>query len=425
MNSAEPSTPSPQATESILGNDRKTRVPKLPDEAHTIIETPTEKRYRLQDVARRIVGGRDERLQRCLRCALPGAASIEVRRDPERNTAHYRNLELCSRVWTCPVCSARITNERRQELSEALAAAKLAGYMPILVTYTLQHSWRDKLDDVLSGLLGALRGFKSGRGYQDIKSEYSILGGIRSLEPTYGENGWHPHIHELLILEKPISDQQVTGLRKWYADRWIATLNKLGFDASFEHGIDIRTADSDIADYIAKYGHEPQEMTWQVEHEITKGPAKMARRDGLTPFQLLDCYDVGDDRAGRLFLEYATVMQKHPQLRWSAGLRDLLKLPPELLDEQLPLIDETPEVLTVIEFTPAQWSRVCWAGVRGDVLTHAGAGDFTGLRALFRRYGITATICDPDAPPGPAPAAPAPALAQLKLLDAPVKFEYQ
>lgn len=425
MNSLEPSTTSPQATESVLGNDRKIGVPKLPNDDDRIIESSTEMRYRLQDIARRLVGSHDERLQRCLRCKLPLSASVEVRRNPDTDTAHYRGLEVCSRVWTCPVCSARITNQRREELSSALAAAKLKGYFPVLITYTLRHTQRDRLEHVLDGLQDALRCFKSGRGYQTIKSEYSIIGGIRALEITFGENGWHPHVHELLFLETPLSDQQITGLRKWYTDRWIATLHNLGFDASYEHGLDVRTANSEIADYIAKYGHEPHEMSWQVEHEIAKAPAKNAHRDGLTPFQLLEAHDYGDHRAGHLFLEYAGVMQHRRQLVWSAGLRALLQLPAELLDEQLPLEDETPEITTVIEFTPVQWARCCWAGIRGEILFHAGAADWTGLRRLFRNFDIQAAL--PGDPPVKCDELPVTLVepAQQPLFDAAAKFEYR
>lgn len=425
MDSVDPSAPSPQANNQSLGIDRKIGVPKLPSADEQFSESSTERRYRLQDIARHVMNNRDGRLQRCLRARLPEAATVEVRRNPATSSAHFRGLEVCSRVWTCPVCSARITNQRREELSKALAAAKLAGYFPILVTYTLRHSHRQKLEIVMDALQGALRRFKSGRAYQDIKDEYSLLGGIRALEITYGENGWHPHIHELLFLEKPISDMQIGGLKKWYFERWQATLQRVGFDASFQHGIDIRTANSDIADYIAKYGREPLEQGWSVEHELAKAPSKSAHRDGLTPFQLLESHDYGDDRAGQLFIEYATVMQNKRQLVWSAGLRKLLQLPDELLDEQLPLIDETPEIETVIELDGKAWARCCWGGIRGEILFHAAAADYTGLRALFRRYEVQATVIEPSPPKCDALLVTVEPPLQLQLLDAPVKFEYR
>lgn len=417
-----------------LGIDRKIRVPILPDDDDKPIESHTEYRYRLQVLAREIVGDRDQRLYHCLRRPAPGAAFVEVRRTPEQGSAHYCNLEVCSRVWTCPCCAGRISNERRKELSDALAAAKLKGYFPILVTYTLRHDWRDNLSDLLNGLKASLRKFKSGRAYQDIKSEYSVLGGIRALENTYGENGWHPHIHELMFLEKPISGMELSGLQKWLADRWIESLRSLDFDASYAHGIDVRTADSDIADYIAKWGREPKEQTWGVEHEIAAAPAKRAHRDGLTPFQLLECYGGGDERAGKLFDEYAHALAKSHQLEWSRGLHALLTLPEPLADDQLPLFEETETTYTAVEIGTHAWSQVVKFGLRGPLLWLVAMGDWTTLEALLKNYGISATIW--REPPADAPKRESlpvavvdhhPELAQRALFDlksiTPVRYE--
>lgn len=383
---------------SLLGSDRKIRVPKLPGDEQRIIESPSENRYRLQGLAREILGDKDKRLKECLRVQRPGAEHVEIRRDPDKATSHFRNLILCNRVWTCPVCSARISNQRREELTQALAAAKLLGLHPVLVTYTLRHDGRDELQPLLSGLLDALRDFKSGRAYQDIKVEYDIVGGIRALEMTYGENGWHPHVHELLFLKQNLSPMALGGLRKWLVDRWVESLRKLEFDASYAHGIDVRNADSKIAAYVAKFGREPREMDWDVEHEIANAASKKAHGDGLTPFQLLECYDIGDKRAQRLFIEYADAMQKRHQLQWSAGLRKLLVMPEAIEDEQLPLIEDTPAAYTAVEIDRENWNRVLLHDLRGALLWLVAVGDWTTLRALLRKYQIHADV--QTEPPG-------------------------
>lgn len=377
---------------SLLGSDRKTRVPKLPEDEQRIIESSSENRYRLQGLAREILGDRDKRLRECLRVQRPGIEQVEIRRDPDKATAHFRGLILCNRVWTCPVCSARISNQRREELTQALAAAKLLGLHPVLVTYTLRHDGSDPLQHVLSGLLDALRAFKSGRAYQDIKDEYGIVGGIRSLEMTYGQSGWHPHVHELLFLDQNLSPMALAGLRKWLVDRWVASLRKLGFDASYAHGIDVRNADSKIAEYVAKFGREPREMEWGIEHELANAASKKAHADGLTPFQLLESYDIGDKLAERLFLEYAAAMQKHLQLRWSPGLRALLKMPEELADEQLTLIEDTPAAYTAVEIDRANWNQVLLHDLRGALLWLVAQGDWSTLTALLRKYQIHADV---------------------------------
>lgn len=418
---------------SALGIDRKIRVPKIPDELDRVIESSTEYRYRLQLYARNILWTNDMRLYYCLRRPAPGCSHVVVQRDTERNSAQYRNLELCNRVWTCPVCSARISNERRKELSAALAAAKKAGYMPVLITYTLRHDGRDKLGALLDALQGSLRKFKSGRAFQDIKAEYGVLGSIRALEITFGGYGWHPHIHELMFLDEQHSPRVLAGLRAWMIDRWRACLDKAGFDASYEHGIDVRTADSQIADYIAKYGREPREKAWSVENEIASTASKRAHADGLTPFQLLESVAYYHDKQAReLFAEYATEMEGKRQIMWSAGLRKLLALPEELTDEQLPGFEDTPTTYTAVELDEENWYEVISAQLRGVVLFLVGAGDWTTLEALFRKHEIEAVIHrePPESvdvalmPPAPPPA-PVYENTMLPLDLPPVKVRYE
>lgn len=379
--------------ESVLSTDRKICVPILPSDEGRILESALEYRYRIQGLAREILGDRDKRLKYCLRRNRPGTEAVEVRRDPDAATSHFRNLELCSRVWTCPVCSARIANKRREELSESLAAAKLLGLHAVLVTYTLRHSWRDKLETLLSGLISSLGAFKSGRGWQDIKAEYGIVGGIRVLEPLYGENGWHPHFHELIIMDEHLSPQECSGLRKWLADRWMHCLKKFDLDTSFAYGVHVTNADSKIAAYIAKYGREPIEKEYGIEHEIANAGSKTGSHDLLTPFQLLESYDIGDKRAEGLFIEYAEAMSRRHQLVYSKGLRALLKLPELVADEQLPLIeDEAPALYTAVEIDQINWTRVLLFDLRGALLWLVAVGDWTTLRALLRKYQIHAEI---------------------------------
>lgn len=387
--------PSKTDRKNPLGNDRKIgvpppQVPPAPDD-----ETPIEYRFRLQRQARKCYGNFDSRLESCCITPLPGAWGVDLVRNPTTSSSHFVGLQQCSRVWTCPVCAQRISNQRRKELSFALAAAKLKGWTPVLVTYTLRHSADDLFEHVLAAVQASVRDFKSGRAYQDIKHEYGILGGIKSLETTFGEYGWHPHIHELMFLDLGGIKLNPSALKAWMADRWIAILEKHGFSASFAHGLDVRTADSDIADYIAKWGREPKEKTSGVEHEIAHAPNKKGHRDGLTPFQLLECVGAGDRRAWSLFIEYARSMQGKRQLVWSAGLRRLLEMPDELPDEQLPLIDEDEAKYTILEISVDEWRRCCTYELQPLLLQLAAAGATEALRAVLAQRDIRATIHEP------------------------------
>lgn len=373
---------------SPLGTDRKIGVPmpKIPEAPEN--ESPTEYRFRLQKWARSCYGNHDKRLEACCISPLPRGWGVDVVRNPQTGTAHFVGLEQCSRVWTCPVCAMRITNQRRKELSFALAAAKLRGWTPVLVTYTLSHHYSDPLAHTLDALQRSLRGFKSGRAWQDIKHEYGVQGGIKTLEPTFGENGWHPHVHELMFLDVPPDRLNIPGFKNWLADRWLAMLAKNGFSASLAHGLDVRTADSDIVDYIAKWGHQPRELKWGAEHEIAAAPVKKAHRDGLTPFQLLEAVSGGDARARVLFQEYARCMDGKRQLVWSPGLRKLLEMPEELLDEQLPLFEAEQESYTILELSKDEWKRCCIYELQPKLLLLAGEGDIDGIADLLAARDI-------------------------------------
>ena len=66
-------------------------------------------------------------------------------------------------------------------------------------------------------------------------------------------------------------------LRWELAARWQASIRKYGGDCDREHGLHLRTGDDAISEYIAKIGHEPKNG-WSIEHEMTKGSAKVAKK---------------------------------------------------------------------------------------------------------------------------------------------------
>jgi len=102
--------------------------------------------------------------------------------------------------------------------------------------------------------------------------------------------------------------------------RWRAELYRRGFDASDEHGLDVRkvhVAGGDLADYFTKIAHE---VTGSHRKEGT-------RRGGRTPMQLLadavETYRVEDLER---HWAWERVSDGRRQLAWSRGSRDLRKL---------------------------------------------------------------------------------------------------
>lgn len=338
----------------------------------------TIKRFKLQNVARKLLP--EKRVSNCLRLLIPNAQTVEVYHQPTGHTAHYKNLRTCDSVWDCPVCAAKITEQRRIELQKAVVEATNHDLTPVLVTFTLRHDRGDNLRDLLQALKSAYREFKAGRAYQAIKDEYGISGTITSTEVTNGHgreknNGWHPHLHALMFV-MPYSQQKLERLENELKERWTHVLKKLGYDASWAHGLTVKSTDADVAQYIAKFGHEPANGRWGIDREIAKAPVKQAADDGVTPFGLLELFEAGDEKAGELFKEYSKVFHGRAQLVWSRGLRALLKVGDEKTDEELnALEDEGAILLTSVSIYT--WYRLLHVpkDVRGELLCIAAAGD--------------------------------------------------
>jgi len=359
------------------------------------------RRYQLQDFAAKLLP--NNRVAECNRKPLPGAAVVQVMHSQECKTAYLRQTVTCNRLWECPVCAEKITNQRREELAAAIGAARRLGWRPVLVTATLRHDKSFKLLETLAALLEAWRGFTSGKGFQELKEQWYWEGSIKSLEPTYGVNGWHPHLHFILFLSGNPKSFNEGGFRAAVSDRWRQVLARQGYDASDEHGIDVRAADEDIAEYVAKFGREPKDAGWTASKEMVKGGSKRGRVEGLTPFQLLEIYGKGDDseeflqaagvvanskQAGALFSEYVEAFQGRNQLVWSRGLRDALALAPELSDAEAGAVEPS-DAVELVAIEVKAWKRIVSAGKRGELLEVAASGDAIRLRAwLWKHFEI-------------------------------------
>ena len=112
-------------------------------------------------------------------------------------------LLRCGMGWTCPVCGARIAEERREELSAALVAwnQKARGRC-YLASFTTPHTADMDIGDTLPRFLKAQKKLKQSPEYKAVlgpKGSAGRIGTVKSLETTWGQNGFHPHCHELMF----------------------------------------------------------------------------------------------------------------------------------------------------------------------------------------------------------------------------------
>jgi hypothetical protein len=276
---------------------------------------------------------------------------------------HYGNLITCGSVWHCPICAGKISERRRAELVDAVATWTGQGGQVRLLTLTVPHYSHQKLQIVLNGLSSALRRLTNSREWKSLAESIGLYGRIRSLEVTYGQNGWHPHFHLLLFTYKPFD---LVELQEQILHLWKTACLRSSLPEPNHHGVKVDNGEL-AAQYVGK---------WGLEHEMTKGHIKKSR-DGYSPFDLLRLHlgvaasgrflDGDPSRAAELFREYAKCFKGKRQLVWSKGLRlDLLTTEEQTDEEIADAVEPDAELFALVPLST--WKVILHKQLRGVVL---------------------------------------------------------
>ena len=313
-----------------------------------MISSARARRYALLGAIRRI--DPTHRTARCAWSRVSTGAQINVIRDSQTGKARYSGLMACSRVWTCPCCAAKISERRAAELAAAIGQARTLDLHVSLLTVTVPHVRQDDLKTLIQSLGTAWRSFSTGRVSARLRAEIGLVGTIRNIEVTHGENGWHPHFHCLLIHKAPVGPDQIKSVEAAWGAHWQHCAVKAGLRRpSDEHGLTLQAGD-----YAARYVSK-----WGLEHEMTKSMAKRSRRAGRTPFDIAEDYADGIDTARNagLWRTFAAAMHGQRQLFWSKGLKALLQVR-EADDEALCAEEDERPAELVIQLTMPEWCAV-------------------------------------------------------------------
>ena len=310
-------------------------------------------------------------------------SGVDVKYNDDTGRARFGKLILCGSVWLCVNCSWLISERRRRDLAAALDAS---GASLLLCSYTVQHHEFMLLPELLAALLDAFAATHRGEPFQRFKNRYGIRHFIRALEVTYGEHGWHPHIHQIILLLAALSDEQLDAFREWLQPRWITMLGKRGFTATLANGLDIRAGQMTVSEYVAKFGYEPR---WSASHELARSNTKVARTaSSRTPFALLEDYALNDDHeAGRLFVEFAKAFKGKRKLQPSDGFWSLLpEVEGDISDEEIAAAEDVNPAYEVLQtLSLEQWRLLVKRDLRGELLEYVEMtnGDADSLRAFL------------------------------------------
>jgi hypothetical protein len=201
---------------------------------------------------------------------------------------------------------------------------------------------------------------------------------IRCHEVTFGENGWHPHVHVLMfaLLPEGVSDWQDVLTACWQ-DCVCAVMGD-NYVPSVAHGLDLSACDD--GSYVAKMGLE-----------LSGAMSKEGRNGHMTAWQV--GREVADGRMNpERWREYAEGMNGCHQLQWSRGLRDAWGEP---VDDAVYNPDNEFEPSSTLADIPREtWKGM--TGVRGALAelrrvgrTFEGSGEESRswLLSFFERFG--------------------------------------
>lgn len=254
-------------------------------------------------------------------CGMPLQGEVTVGvfdHGPGGLVAHVSGVGRCGSPWSCAWCAPVVREAKARDIDQGASEALARGWTVLFVTATVAHRWGDRLDASFGLLRRAHRATRSGRAWQTVKSALGYVGTIRAWEATYGRNGWHPHSHELIVFDRPLTDAEVARVHGHYWKTYAPVVEKgCGRRLHEVHGIDVRRCHTagDLSRYLVKI-----ESGWGVGLELARSDLKRAPGK-RTAWEVLEDASEGDPAAQGLWWEWEAATDGLRATMWSPGLR--------------------------------------------------------------------------------------------------------
>jgi hypothetical protein len=247
----------------------------------------------------------------------------DVRVDLSDRGVCFRGLFRCKSRHGCVYCARKVAYTTQEEMKAVCAAfleAHPKGAIGFL-TATVPHKIQTLLEDSLDVVLKAWRSVRQGRLATRLKS-LGMAGYIRALDVTYGgNNGWHPHIHALVLFERKPSDIQLETIEGEMFNRWNTYVQRRGFPpvSAKRFRLERSRQIHDVARYCAEASGT---RTWSsVARELAVGVKLKSK--GFTPAALYVKAAHGEDWAVDKVHEFERVTYNRKFVTWSRLARKL------------------------------------------------------------------------------------------------------
>ncbi|MEU8886111.1 hypothetical protein [Streptomyces hydrogenans] len=243
--------------------------------------------------------------------------------------------------------------------------------------------------------------------WQDgFRDRWNIVGTTRTIEITWGKNGWHSHAHVLIWTEEAATDARAEVIEEELYNRWAQRCEAVGLPKPARgeirpkdgkrigKGVDVTAATREKAGALGKYVVKLQEGG-SLALEMTRMDLKVTRgQKGKTALELAAIAASGNEKAVDLWHEYEFATRGLQCLTWSKDLRErlahLVKLDEredaEILEEE---VAETPELPSLLITREAWWRLIVPVfGARADILQAAEVGGLPGVIARLIKLGL-------------------------------------
>lgn len=421
----------------------------------------------------RVLGGFEDHA--LLRCGLVPVSAGGVQLRLTNGRAGFAGLATCG-SHACPVCAAKIAAHRAAEVGKVLAWGRAERMTLAMVTLTVRHTAADPLAKVWDGITAgweqvtagsqwgseseaafadrladwrargaahdageidpgtgkrqrAPKGWKQGkeptRRVGD-RERYGVEGWLKAVEVTHGANGWHVHVHAVMLLDYRQGETPLHAAARAHAlggrmhRRWQAGVESVGMESWRDAGgLDVTVSDraeQRLADYLTKSADSPEHVRASVAKkgkalamEATLGHHKVSRSaKGRTPFQIAAdaAADLPELRSAgvlspdlELWAEFVQTSHGRHWISWSEGLRDRAALGEEKDDADVAAEEMGTAADAVLMLDTETWWAVAprAASLLDATETHGPEGAFAWLRARGLRF--TVPEADPHRPP--------------------------
>lgn len=307
--------------------------------------------------------------------------------------AGFSGLATCGSVWACPVCSAKILATRSIEIGAGLLSWENRGGQLVMGTLTMRHHAGQPLASEWDALRRAWDSVVRSRVWAKWRDRLGSPGYVLVTEVTFGDNGWHVHLHFVLLIGGEVQGDEVDSFRAWLLGKWTRALAAAGMPGALDVGQDVHLVGGvdgavQLGEYLAKstaYG-----AAESLGRELMGTWTKLARGlFGTIPaWRLAEEFRAcGDKSLLDLWQEYETGSKGRRQCTWSRGLRALLELGTEQTDEDIAAAEAGDSDL--VRITPGGWRAVLaapWAPSR--ILDVVESGGLPALREFLTVNGI-------------------------------------